>query len=71
MVLLPGSKQSAGMDSTLIHSDFENYVVEGNILIKGRVYLFVVLIIGIKVFFDKNIRKVIDMFRKEVVVNEQ
>ena len=51
--------------------DFENYVVEGNILIKGRVFLFVVLIIGIKVFFDKNIRKVIDMFRKEVVVNEQ
>ena len=51
--------------------DFENYVVEGKILIKGRVYLFVVLIIGIKVFFDKNIRKVIDMFHKEVIVNEQ
>lgn len=51
--------------------DFENFVIEGDVLIKGRIYLFVVLIVGIKVFFDKNIRKVIEMFRKEVVVNEQ
>lgn len=54
-----------------ITPDFENFVIEGNVLIKGRVYLFVILMIGIKVFFDKNIRKVIEMFRKEVVVNEQ
>lgn len=54
-----------------ITPDFENFVIEGNVLIKGRVYFFIVLMIGIKVFFDKNIRKVIEMFRKEVVVNEQ
>jgi len=51
--------------------DFENFVVKGNVLVKGRIYIFVILIIGIKVFFDKNIRKVIDMFKQEVVVDEQ
>lgn len=45
--------------------DFENYVIEGNAVIKGRIYLFVILIIAIKLFFDKNIRKVMDMFHKE------
>lgn len=47
--------------------DFEKYVIEGKALIKGRIYLFVVLIIMVKLFFDKNIRKVIDMFQKEDV----
>ena len=47
--------------------DFENFVLEGNAVVKGRVYLFVVIIIGIKLFFDKNIRNVTEMFRKEEV----
>lgn len=47
--------------------DFENFVIEGNAVVKGRIYLFVVLIIAIKLFFDKNIRKVMDMFHKEEV----
>ena len=51
--------------------DFENFVIKGNALIKGRIYIFVVLIVGIKVFFDKNIRKVVEMFKQEVVVDEQ
>ena len=51
--------------------DFENFVIKGNVLIKGRIYIFVVLIVGIKVFFDKNIRKVVEMFKQEVVVDEQ
>ncbi len=50
--------------------DFENFIIRGNVLIKGRIYLFVVLVVAIKAFFDKNIRKVIEMFRKEEVVNE-
>ena len=51
--------------------DFDNFVIKGNVLIKGRIYIFVVLIVGIKVFFDKNIRKVVEMFKQEVVVDEQ
>ncbi len=47
--------------------DFDNFVIEGNAVVKGRIYLFVVLIIAIKLFFDKNIRKVMDMFHKEEV----
>ena len=50
--------------------DFENFIIKGNVLMKGRIYLFVVLIIAIKAFFDKNIREVIEMFRKEETVNE-
>lgn len=50
--------------------DFENFIIKGNVLIKGRIYLFVVLVIAIKAFFDKNIRKVIEMFRKEENINE-
>lgn len=48
-----------------ITPDFENFIIDGKVLIKGRIYLFIVLIIAIKVFFDKNIRKVIEMFRRE------
>lgn len=48
-----------------ITPDFENYIIDGNVLIKGRIYLCVVLGIAIKVFFDKNIRKVLEMFRRE------
>lgn len=51
--------------------DFDNFIIKGNVLIKGRIYIFVLLIVGIKVFFDKNIRKVIEMFKQEVVVDEQ
>ena len=51
--------------------DFDDFVIKGNVLIKGRIYIFVVLIVGIKVFFDKNIRKVVEMFKQEVVVDEQ
>lgn len=48
-----------------ITPDFEQFIIDGKVLIKGRIFLFVLLIIGIKAFFDKNIRKVIEMFRKE------
>lgn len=45
--------------------DFERFVIEGNGLIKGRIYLIVVVVIAVKVFFDKNIRKLLKMFRRE------
>ena len=48
-----------------ITPDFEQFVIEGNAMIKGRIYVIVLLIIAIKVFFDDNIRKVMEMFRKE------
>ena len=48
-----------------IEPDFEQFIIKGNALIKGRIYVFVILIIAIKMFFDNNIRKVIEMFRRE------
>lgn len=45
--------------------DFEHFIVKGDAVISGRIYLFVVLIVAIKAFFDKNIRNVIEMFRRE------
>ncbi len=45
--------------------DFECFIIEGNVLIKGRIYLIVIVAIAIKVFFDKNIRKLLKMFRRE------
>ncbi len=53
-----------------ITPDFENFVVEGKALIKGRIFVIVILMIGIKAFFDKDLRTVIDMFQKEEIVNE-
>ena len=52
-------------DKIRVIPDFENFIIKGDVLIKGRIYLFVILIIAIKAFFDKNIRKVIEMFRRE------
>lgn len=49
-----------------ITPDFENFIINSEILIKGRIYIFVIVKIAIKAFFDKNIRKVLEMFRKEV-----
>ena len=51
--------------------DFENFILNGNILIKGRVYGIVFMIIGLKFLVNKNLRKLIKMFRKEVVIDEQ
>lgn len=45
--------------------DFERFIIEGNALIKGRIYLIVIVVIVVKVFFDKNIRKLLKMFRRE------
>ena len=53
-----------------INPDFENFIIKGSILVKGRMYMIVFLIIAMKAFFDKNIRKLIDMFRKEEGINE-
>lgn len=53
-----------------ITPDFEKFIINGNILIKGRAYGIVFMIIGIKFLVNKNLRKLIKMIRKEVVINE-
>ncbi len=48
-----------------ITPDFEQFIIRGKAKVKGRVYLIVLVSVAIKAFFDKNIRKVLEMFRKE------
>ena len=53
-----------------VEPDFENFVVNGNVLIKGRMFMIVFMIIAVKAFFNKNIRRLIKMICKEDISNE-
>lgn len=55
-----------------ITPDFEEKKFEGNLHVKGKLRLIHVLVIGLKMFFDKNIRYVVKKIQsKEDVKNEQ
>lgn len=51
--------------NVLIHPDFENAVFTGNISAKGRIRAGTLLLIAGRLYFDKNVRKLIHEFRKE------
>ncbi|NBH81815.1 DUF2953 domain-containing protein [bacterium C-53] len=51
--------------NVVIHPDFENVVFSGTIFIKGRIRTGTLLLIAGRLYFDKNIRKLIQKFRKE------
>lgn len=53
-----------------VEPDFEQFIINGKAMVKGKVYVFIILIIGLKLYFDKNIRKVADMFQKEEIIDE-
>lgn len=46
-------------------SDFENEVIEGNLLIKGRITVFVALMALAKIYFSKNVKRMTRIFKKE------
>lgn len=48
-----------------ITPDFDHSVIEGSFYVKGRITVFRILITAIKVYFNKDLRKVIRMFKKE------
>ncbi|MBO5209256.1 MAG: DUF2953 domain-containing protein [Lachnospiraceae bacterium] len=45
--------------------DFENKRIEGNVFIKGKIKLFTMLKAGIRIYFNKDIRKLLKLFKKE------
>lgn len=47
-----------------IYPDFENVIFEGNIKIKGRIYLIVLLIAAIKLYFSKDIKRFLQIYKK-------
>lgn len=47
-----------------VHPDFENVLFEGNIKVKGRIFLIVLLIAGWKVYFSKDIKRFLHIYKK-------
>lgn len=47
-----------------ITPDFENTIIEGDFFIKGKITVFKVLKTAIKVYFNKDIRRVIQLLKK-------
>ena len=45
--------------------EFENEVMEGNLFLRGRIFIITLLIEGWKLYFNKDIRKVIKDFKRE------
>lgn len=48
-----------------ITPDFENIIMEGNLFVKGKITIFKVLKIAMKVYFNKDLRKVIRLLKRE------
>lgn len=48
-----------------IEPDFENQILEGNFKLKGRITVFVLLRVAIKLYFDKDIRYFLKRFKRE------
>ena len=47
-----------------INPDFENEIFEGNVLIKGRVILFVLLVAAWRIYFNKDIKRFVRIYKK-------
>ena len=45
--------------------DYEREIVEGNIQIKGRINTYVLLWAGYKIYFDKDVRRMVRILKKE------
>ncbi len=52
-----------------ITPDFENAIVEGDFFIKGKITVFKALKMAIKVYFNKDIKRVIRLLNREAVTN--
>lgn len=48
----------------VITPDFENKIVEGDFLVKGKITLFRILITALRIYFHKDIRRLIKEFKK-------
>lgn len=52
-------------NTVFIEPDFENQVFEGNFSMKGRVTVFVLVYVAVKLYFDENIRYFLKRFKRE------
>ena len=56
-------------DSITVIPDFEKPVMEGSFRFKGRITAFTLIRIAAKIYFDKDLKRVICLFKKEAVQN--
>ncbi len=52
-----------------IVSDFERKRIEGSVLIKGKVKLFTFIKAAVRIYFSKDIRRLLSLFKKEESIN--
>lgn len=48
----------------VVEPDFENSILEGNIEIKGKITIFVILYAAARVYFNKNVKRLIRIYKK-------
>ena len=56
-------------DSITVIPDFEKPVMEGSFRFKGKITAFTLIRIAAKIYFDKDLKRVICLFKKEAVQN--
>lgn len=56
-------------DSITVIPDFEKPVMEGSFRFKGKITAFTLIRIAVKIYFDKDLKRVICLFKKEAVQN--
>lgn len=56
-------------DSIMVIPDFEKPVMEGRFRFKGKITAFTLIRIAAKIYFDKDLKRVICLFKKEAVQN--
>ncbi len=49
----------------ILNPNFEKDILTGDVLIKGRIFVFVIIFAGIRIYFDKNVKKLLKMLKKE------
>ena len=51
--------------SVNITPDFENTIFEGRIFLKGKITVFVILLQALKIFMDKELRRLLKRLKRE------
>ena len=56
-------------NNVMIEPDFENQVIEGSFFVKGRITIFVLICVAVKLYFDEDIRHFLKRFKREEKIN--
>ena len=51
--------------SFILYPEFERDILTGDVIIKGRIFIFILIFAVIRIYFDKNVKKLLKMLKKE------